>query len=141
MAHISGPTQDASTSYSRATWWWRWRSSGSRTWNLMQTATETCLPYENITVERAMQVGALQLLNERGKVYITRMKGLSHLASFLIECRRCLTFMKKEGKEFTENAKLRELFKRVQHPQLHDTIKVEVAVTTAVLKRRGEYKP
>ena len=29
----------------------------------------------------------------------------------------------KEGEEFTENAKLRELFKRVQHPQLQDTVK------------------
>ena len=28
-----------------------------------------------------------------------------------------------EGEEFTENAKLRELFKQVQHPQLHDTVK------------------
>ena len=28
-----------------------------------------------------------------------------------------------EGEEFTENAKLRELFKRVQHPQLQDTVK------------------
>ena len=27
-----------------------------------------------------------------------------------------------EGEEFTENAKLRELFKRVQHPQLQDTV-------------------
>ena len=28
-----------------------------------------------------------------------------------------------EGEEFTENGKLRELFKRVQHPQLQDTVK------------------
>ena len=28
-----------------------------------------------------------------------------------------------EGEEFTENAKLRELFKRVQYPQLQDTVK------------------
>ena len=28
-----------------------------------------------------------------------------------------------EGEEFTENAKLRELFKQVQHAQLQDTIK------------------
>ena len=28
-----------------------------------------------------------------------------------------------EGEQFTENAKLRELFKRVQHPQLQDTVK------------------
>ena len=28
-----------------------------------------------------------------------------------------------EGEEFTENAKLRELFKRVQHPQIQDTVK------------------
>ena len=30
---------------------------------------------------------------------------------------------KEEGEEFTENAKLHELFKWVQHPQLQDTIK------------------
>ena len=30
---------------------------------------------------------------------------------------------KEEGEEFTENAKLHELFKRVQHPQLQDTVK------------------
>ena len=28
-----------------------------------------------------------------------------------------------EGEEFTENAKLRELFKQVQHPQLQDAVK------------------
>ena len=28
-----------------------------------------------------------------------------------------------EAEEFTKNAKLRELFKRVQHPQLQDTVK------------------
>ena len=28
-----------------------------------------------------------------------------------------------EGEEFPENGKLRELFKRVQHPQLQDTVK------------------
>ena len=30
---------------------------------------------------------------------------------------------KEEGEEFTENAKLRELFKWVQHPQVQDTVK------------------
>ena len=30
---------------------------------------------------------------------------------------------KEEGEEFTENAKLCKLFKWVQHPQLHDTVK------------------
>ena len=28
-----------------------------------------------------------------------------------------------EGEEFTENSRLHELFKRVQHPQLQDTLK------------------
>ena len=98
MAHISGPTQDASTSYSRTIWRRGRRSSGSRNWNLMRTTAKTCLPYENITVERAMQADALQLPNECGKVYIATMKCLSHLASFLIECRRCLTCMKNKGR-------------------------------------------
>ena len=61
---ISGPTQDAFTSYSRTTWWRTRQSSGSRTWNLMQMAVETCSPYKSITVERATQVGTLQLPNE-----------------------------------------------------------------------------
>ena len=30
---------------------------------------------------------------------------------------------KEEGEEFTENAKLREFFRRVQHPKLQDTVK------------------
>ena len=34
-----------------------------------------------------------------------------------------LHIYKEEGEEFTENAKLCELFKWVQHPQLQDTIK------------------
>ena len=59
-----GPTQDAFTSYSRTTWWRRWQSSGSRTWNLMRTAVKTCSPYKSIKVERATQVSALQLPNE-----------------------------------------------------------------------------
>ena len=63
-APLSGLTQDVFTSYSRTTWWRRRRSSGSRTWNLMQTAAETYSPYESITVERATQVGTLQLPNE-----------------------------------------------------------------------------
>ena len=32
-------------------------------------------------------------------------------------------YEEEEGEEFTENAKLRQLFKRVQHPQLQDTVK------------------
>ena len=108
---------------------------------------------------------------------------------FLDRMQKMFNIYEEEGEEFTENAKLHELFKWVQHPQLQDTVKalkvrfdmegftytqaanhltaavselpeyhltrkvsassskyqgfgeVEVAVTTAVLKRRGEYKP
>ena len=34
-----------------------------------------------------------------------------------------INIFEEEGEEFTENAKLRELFKRVQHPQVQDTVK------------------
>ena len=36
---------------------------------------------------------------------------------------KMLNIYEEEGEEFTENAKLRELFKRVQHLQLQDTVK------------------
>ena len=36
---------------------------------------------------------------------------------------RMFNIYKEEQEEFSENAKIRELFKRVQHPQLQDTVK------------------
>ena len=42
---------------------------------------------------------------------------------FLDRMQRMFNIYKEEQEEFSENAKLRELFKRVQHPQLQDTIK------------------
>ena len=36
---------------------------------------------------------------------------------------KMVNIYEEEGEEFTENAKLRELFKRVQHLQLQDTVK------------------
>ena len=42
---------------------------------------------------------------------------------FLDHMQKMLNIYEEEGEEFTENAKLRELFKRVQHPQLQDTVK------------------
>ena len=101
---------------------------------------------------------------------------------FLHRMQKMFNIYKEEGEEFTENAKLHELFKWVQHPQLQDTIKalkvcfdmegitytqaanhrtsttslarsqlhhlehqgfeeVGVAVTTAMLKRRGNTSP
>ena len=108
---------------------------------------------------------------------------------FLNRMQKMFNIYEEEGEEFTENAKLRELFKWVQHPQLQDTVKtlkvhfdmegimytqaanhltaavwsfqtttslarsrlhhlehqgfgeVGVAVTTAMLKGRGECKP
>ena len=42
---------------------------------------------------------------------------------FLDQMQKMFNIYKDDGDEFTENAKQRELFKRVQHPQLHDTIK------------------
>ena len=105
---------------------------------------------------------------------------------FLDRMQKMFNIYEEEGEEFIENAKLHELFKQVQHPQLQDTVKalkvrfdmegitytqqqitslprfqgfqstislvrlqlhhlehqglgeVKVAVTTAVLKRRGE---
>ena len=42
---------------------------------------------------------------------------------FLARMQKMFNIYEEEGEEFTENAKLRELFKRVQHPQLQDTVK------------------
>ena len=41
---------------------------------------------------------------------------------FLDHLQKMFNIYEEEGEEFTENAKLRELFKRVQHPQLQDTV-------------------
>ena len=44
--------------------------------------------------------------------------------SIFLDCmQKMFNIYEEEGEEFTENAKLRELFKRVQHPQLQDTVK------------------
>ena len=45
------------------------------------------------------------------------------LSIFLDRMQKMFNIYEEEGEEFTENAKLRELFKRVQHPQLQDTVK------------------
>ena len=42
---------------------------------------------------------------------------------FLDRMQKMFNIYEEEGEEFTENAKLRELFKRVQHAQLQDTVK------------------
>ena len=42
---------------------------------------------------------------------------------FLDRMQKMFNIYEEEGEEFTENAKLCELFKRVHHPQLQDTIK------------------
>ena len=42
---------------------------------------------------------------------------------FLDRMQKMFNIYEEEGEEFTENAKLREFFKRVQHPQLQDTVK------------------
>ena len=42
---------------------------------------------------------------------------------FLDRMQKMFNIYEEEGEEFTENAKLHELFKWVQHPQLQDTIK------------------
>ena len=42
---------------------------------------------------------------------------------FLDRMQKMFNIYEEEGKEFTENAKLCELFKWVQHPQLQDTVK------------------
>ena len=42
---------------------------------------------------------------------------------FLDRMQRVFNIYEEEQEEFSENAKIRELFKRVQHPQLQDTVK------------------
>ena len=42
---------------------------------------------------------------------------------FLDRMQKMFNIYEEEGEEFTENAKLRELFKRLQHPQLQDIVK------------------
>ena len=42
---------------------------------------------------------------------------------FLDRMQKMFNIYEEEGEEFTENAKLRELFKQVQHPQVQDTVK------------------
>ena len=42
---------------------------------------------------------------------------------FLDRMQKMFNIYEEEGEEFTENAKLHELFKQVQHPQLQDTVK------------------
>ena len=42
---------------------------------------------------------------------------------FLDRMQKMFNIYEEEGEEFTKNAKLRELFKQVQHPQLQDTVK------------------
>ena len=42
---------------------------------------------------------------------------------FLDRMQKMFNIYEEEGEELIENAKLRELFKRVQHPQLQDTVK------------------
>ena len=44
--------------------------------------------------------------------------------SIFLDCmQKMFNIYEEEGEEFTENAKLRKLFKQVQHPQLQDTVK------------------
>ena len=45
------------------------------------------------------------------------------LSIFLDRMQKMFNIYEEEGEEFTENAKLCELFKQVQHPQLQDTVK------------------
>ena len=42
---------------------------------------------------------------------------------FLDRMQKTINIVKEEGEQLTENAKVRELFKRVQHTQLQDTVK------------------
>ena len=44
-------------------------------------------------------------------------------STFLDRMQKMFNIFQEEGEELTENAKVRELLKRVQHNQLHDTIK------------------
>ena len=43
--------------------------------------------------------------------------------TFLDHMQKMFNIFQEEGEELSENAKLQELFKRVQHPQLQDTVK------------------
>ena len=45
-------------------------------------------------------------------------------STFLDRMQKMFNIFKEEGEQLTENAKVRELFKRVQHTQLQDTVKV-----------------
>ena len=48
---------------------------------------------------------------------------ITSISIFLDRMQKMFNIYEEEEEEFTENAKLRELFKRVQHPPLHDTVK------------------
>ena len=63
------------------------------------------------TAERMRE--GLHYKNKRSLVFST----------FLDHMQKMFNIYEEEGEEFTENAKLRELFKWVQHPQLQDTVK------------------
>ena len=63
------------------------------------------------TAERMRE--GLHYKNERSLVF----------SIFLDRMQKMFNIYKEEGEEFTENAKLCELFKWVQHPQLQDTVK------------------
>ena len=45
------------------------------------------------------------------------------VSTFLDRMQKMFNIFKEEGEQLTENAKVRELFKRVQHTQLQDTVK------------------
>ena len=68
---------------------------------------------ERIATAERMREG-LHYKNERSLAF----------SIFLDPMQKMFNIYKKEGEEFTENAKLRELFKWAQCPQLQDTIKV-----------------
>ena len=57
---------------------------------------------------------SLQYKNERSLPFST----------FLDRIQKIFNIFKEEGEQLTENEKVRELFKRVQHTQLQDTVKV-----------------
>ena len=63
------------------------------------------------TAERMRE--GLHYKNKRSLVFST----------FLDRMQKMFNIYEEEGEEFTENAKLCELFKRVQHPQLQNTVK------------------
>ena len=44
-------------------------------------------------------------------------------STFLDRMQKMFNIFKEEGDQLTENAKVRELFKHVQHTQLQDTVK------------------